>query len=53
MKSQSKKLVFSKSSISELNDGQTQSVIGGGSGIQCSNCIVDPISDKIRQALTV
>lgn len=47
------KLVFGKNAITELTDSQTNIVIGGLSGYVCSNCIPDPISDKIREALSV
>ena len=52
MKKQNSKLVFQKHSITELNDNQIQTVMGG-SGYICSNCVVDPISGKIRAALTI
>lgn len=51
MRTQNAKLVFEKRSITELNDRQTHTIIGGGSGIICSNCIPDPISDKLRTGI--
>ena len=47
------RLDFTKSSISELNDKQIKSVKGGASTYVCSNCVPDPISDKIREALSI
>lgn len=50
MKTQNTKLVFGKSSITELNDQQIKTVMGGTTYV-CSNCIPDPISDKLRTIL--
>lgn len=50
MKTQNKILKFSKSNITELNDKYIKTVLGG-SGYACSNCIPDPISDKIRTVI--
>lgn len=43
MKTQNKKLQFSKKSITELTDAETFS-INGGTGFVCSNCMT--ISEK-------
>ncbi len=47
MKTRNNKLTFGKSSITELNDQQIKAVMGGTTYV-CSNCIPDPISDKLR-----
>jgi len=49
MKTQNNKLGFEKSSITELNDNQIINVLGGSSYV-CSNCIPNPILDKLRTA---
>lgn len=52
MKTQKSKLVFGKSSITELNDQQIKSVMGGTTYV-CSNCNPDPVSEAITAALSL
>lgn len=52
MKTQNRRLTFEKCSISELNDQQILTVMGGSTYV-CSNCVPDPVSDKIRDALSI
>jgi len=52
MKTQNSRLQFGKNTIIELNDKQVKKVYGG-SGYICSNCTPDPISDKIKGALSI
>lgn len=47
MKTQNNKLTFTKDAIIELNDQQIKTVMGGTTYV-CSNCIPNPISDKLR-----
>lgn len=49
-KQNNNKLVFGKTAITELNDTESTRVAGGaGTTYVCSNCIPDPITDKLKK----